>query len=100
MNNFTEEQNKLYNENCQKFIEKYGILKKQDNSIIEGLSNLIYCQTYSTLPESMKQKMPCPNLDYIDLIAQGIYQAAFPNITFEKIEEQINLEVNKRKNLK
>ena len=49
MNNFTEEQNKLYNENCQKFIEKYGILKKQDNSIIEGLSNLIYCQTYYTI---------------------------------------------------
>ena len=44
MNNFLQRKlkNKLYNENCQKFIEKYGILKKQDNSIIEGLSNLIY----------------------------------------------------------
>tara|TARA_B100001142_G_C14162518_1_gene589026 strand:- start:607 stop:903 length:297 start_codon:yes stop_codon:yes gene_type:complete len=97
MNGFTEKQNELYNENCQKFIEKYGILKKQDNSIIEGLSNLIYAQTYNELPESMKQNMPCPNLDYVDLMAQGIYQAAFPNIVFEEIEQQIKIELNKRK---
>ena len=90
-------QNELFNENCQKFIEKYGVLKTQDNSIIEGLSNLIYAQTYNELPESMKEHMPCPNLDYVDLVAQGIYQAAFPNITFDKIEEQITLELNKRK---
>jgi len=97
MNGFTEKQNELYNENSQKFIEKYGILKKQDNSIIEGLSNLIYAQTYNELPESMKQNMPCPNLDYVDLMAQGIYQAAFPNIVFEEIEQQIKIELNKRK---
>ena len=70
---FTETQNELYNENCQKFIDKYGVLKKQDNSIIEGLSNLIYAQTYNELPESMKQHMPCPNLDYIDLIRIKVF---------------------------
>jgi len=96
MNTFTKEQNELYNENCQKFIDKYGVLKKQDNSIIEGLSNLIYAQTYNELPESMKQHMPCPNLDYIDLSAQGIYQVAFPNSTFEEIENQIKIELNKK----
>ena len=29
MNTFTKEQNELYNENCQKFIDKYGVLKNK-----------------------------------------------------------------------
>ena len=96
MNKFTKKQNEIYNTNCQKFIEKYGILKKQDNSIIEGLSNLIYAQTYNALPSHNKENMPCPNLDYIDLTAQCIYQTSFPNNTFEEVEQYIKIELNKK----
>ncbi len=49
----------------------------------------------------MKQNMSCPNMDYVDLMAQRIYQTAFPNSTFEEIEKEkdIKIELNK-KNLK
>ena len=44
----------------------------------------------------MKQFLQCPNLDYIDLSAQIIYQTVFPNFTFEEIENKINIELNKK----
>ena len=82
--------NELYNKNCQKFIEKYNIFENHNNLVIDGLSKLIYAQTYLVMPESLKTKMPSPNLDFVDVKAQTIYEHLFPKYDFDVIDKEIH----------
>ena len=81
--------NELYNKNCQKFMEKYNIFENHNNLVIDGLSKLIYAQNYLVMPESLLENFG-PNLDFVDVKLEAIYEHLFPKYDFYKIEEQLN----------
>ena len=90
-NTFTKEENELYNKNYQKFMDKYNIFETHNNNVVDGLCKLIYAQNYLVMSSKLKEKLPLPNLDFVDVRAQAIYEHLFPKYDFYKIEEQLNL---------
>jgi hypothetical protein len=71
-------------------MEKYNIFENHSNLVIDGLCKLIYSQTYLVMSESLKTKMLTPNLDFVDIKAQTIYEHLFPKYEFRVIDKQIH----------